>query len=777
MNTNQSFKDFLEQQLNPEQREVVIPHQGILLVCAGAGSGKTRVITTRMAYLMIEHQVRAHEIIALTFTNKAAKEMKERIERFLGKESPLPYVGTFHAYCLRMLKSNAHLLPFSSFSLIDDSDQEKLVKMIINQKNLSKKVTPKQVLAAISRVKNEATNDAERAAAWGNDVLYRELYQLYEAQKTASHCLDFDDLLLHTLDLFRKNETFKKVFQMHTRHILVDEYQDTNKVQHALLKAMAQDAQKEFALDSLCVVGDEDQSIYSWRGATVSNIVNFSRDFPGAISCTIARNYRSVDPILHVANEVIKHNNFRNPKELYSGKEGVDRIRVLTCGSGFQEGEALAQFLRASRATKPLSAHAVLYRSHFQSRSLEEALIRNAIPYKIMGGIQFYDRLEIKDMLGYMRLIMNPYDRMAFARVINTPSRGFGDKFEELFFETWDMMPFEDYRGIAHILIEHKKLTKSKEDALIAFLALWDGLTQETKPSRVLTTLIDRTQYYTHLSNSFDKPEAEAKRENLKELINGVLFYEERNEASLDGFLQEVSLLQEHMNSSDDSSDYVRLMTFHAAKGLEFETVILTGVEEGILPSSRSMYNQESLEEERRLLYVGITRARERLLIMHCKYRYTYGQLSDQLPSRFLSEIPDIVPHDDASQWKEREFARYFANWLDPASTSSRAESLTQSSRPHRVSVASRGKNDPIDDFSQDFSEASQETASDDFEYSPAFVDAQPPKRWKQYQSVMHQTFGRGVIEKIEQKSTATYLTIRFKSGIKKLDATYISSL
>lgn len=779
MNTNQSFKDFLEQQLNTEQREVVIPHQGILLVCAGAGSGKTRVITARMAYLMLEHQVRAHEIIALTFTNKAAKEMKERIERFLGKATPLPYVGTFHAYCLRMLKSNAHLLPFSSFSLIDDSDQEKLVKMIINQKNLSKKVTPKQVLSAISRVKNEATNDAERAAAWGNDILYRELYQLYEAQKTASHCLDFDDLLLHTLDLFRKNETFRKVFQIHTRHLLVDEYQDTNKVQHALLKAMAQDDKKEFALDSLCVVGDEDQSIYSWRGATVSNIVNFNRDFPDAISCTIARNYRSVDPILHVANAVIKHNNFRNPKELYSGKEGADRVRIITCGSGFQEGEALAQFLRVSRLTQPLSAHAVLYRSHFQSRSLEEALIRNAIPYKIMGGIQFYDRLEIKDMLGYMRLIMNPYDRMAFARVINTPSRGFGDKFEELFFETWDMMPFEDYRGIAKVLIEHKKLTKSKEDALVAFLALWDGLTQEIKPSRILTTLIDRTQYYAYLSSSFDKPEAEAKRENLKELINGVLFYEERDEASLDGFLQEVSLLQDHMNSADDTSDFVKLMTFHAAKGLEFETVILTGVEEGVLPSSRSMYNPESLEEERRLMYVGITRARERLLIMNCKYRYTYGQLTDQLPSRFLSEIPDIVPHDDASQWKEREFARYFADWLNSqvTSISSRPGALDRSSQSPKGSSSRTSSATPIDDFSQDFSEASQETTSDDFEYGPAFVDDQPPKRWKQYQSVMHSTFGRGVIEKIEQKSNSTYVTVRFKTGIKKLDAAYISSL
>lgn len=799
MNTYQAFKDFIDNQLNPEQREAVIPQQGVLCVCAGAGSGKTRVITARMAYLMIEHQVKAHQIIALTFTNKAAKEMKERIERFLGKETPLPYVGTFHAYCLRLLKSNAHLLPFSTFSLMDESDQEKLIKTIIAQKNLSKKITPGQALSAISRIKNEATNDAERAAVWGNDHLLRELYELYEKHKSAAHCFDFDDLLLQTLQLFR-NENFRKVAQLQTRHILVDEYQDTNKVQHALLKAMTLDEKRTFALDSLCVVGDEDQSIYSWRGATVSNIVNFAKDFSGAISCTITRNYRSVDPILHVANEVIKHNNFRNPKKLYSGKDGSDRIRILGCSSGYQEGEALAQFMKLSRTVKPLSGHAVLYRSHFQSRSLEEALIRHAIPYKIIGAIQFYDRLEIKDMLGYMRLILNPYDRMAFARVINTPSRGFGDKFEELFYETWDMMPFEDFRGIAKVLIEHKKLTKSKEDALIAFLALWDGLTPETKPSRILTTLIDRTQYYTYLANSFEKPEAEAKRENLKELINGVLFYEERNEPTLDGFLQEVSLLQEHKNASDDAADYVSLMTFHAAKGLEFDTVILTGVEEGVLPSSRSMYNPDALEEERRLLYVGITRAREQLLMMRCKYRYTYGQLTDQLPSRFLDEVPDTVPQEDASHWNERDFARYFRSWIeqDGSFSSVSAQKLTHgaSQKPageQRIAMnstytgRSAARHKTIDS-AESTSEASQEVADELDEFSPrspngygmaspAFADKGVSKLWKRFDSVMHQSFGRGVIEKIEQKSNATYLTIRFKSGIKKLDASYISSL
>ena len=748
MTINEQFDDFFTNNLNPEQQTVVSPKSGVLLVCAGAGSGKTRVITARMAHLMLKHYVRPHEIIALTFTNKAAKEMKERIIRYIGDDSPIPYVGTFHSYCLRLLKSNGHLLPFSTFTLIDESDQEKLVKTIILQKNLAKKVTPKQVLAFISRIKNETTTQAEREEAWGHDHLMRDLYLLYEQQKAAAHCYDFDDLLLQALALFEKHELFKKSFQLNVRHVLVDEYQDTNRVQHALLKAMTI-ADKQFALDSLCVVGDEDQSIYSWRGATVTNIINFHRDYPDATAITIERNYRSVQPILHVANEVIKNNALRNPKKLYSGKEAADRIRLLTCASSYQEGEALSHFINVARKDHPLSEHAVLYRSHFQSRALEEALIRHSIPYKIMGGIQFYDRLEIKDMLAYLRLIINPFDRMAFSRVINTPSRGLGDKFEELFYATWDLMPFCRFDEIAQGLIDRKLITKSKEESLAAFIKIFEGLSLETKPSKALMTIIDRVGYYTYLKDSFEKDESEAKKENLKELLNGVLFFEERNQPTLDAFLQEVALLQEQMNSKEESSDYIKLMTFHAAKGLEFDTVILTGIEEGIIPSSRSLFNTDSLEEERRLLYVGITRARERLLFMRTKYRYTYGNVTDQQPSRFLDEIPeDHLPQEDASYWKEREFERYFTNWL--LHKSSNVPTPKQNIvTPSRITSFA----DPFDD------EQYEESSSN----------------WQRYQKINHKTFGQGVIEKVEQKSTATYLTIRFRSGIKKLDASFVS--
>ena len=360
-----NIKNYFQNELNNEQQGVVEPHKGVLLVTAGAGTGKTRVITARMAYLILEHQVPASEIIALTFTNKAAKEMKERIKQFLSEDSTLPYVGTFHSYCLRILKSNGHLLPFKTFSLMDTQDQEKLARQIITEKNLTKKLRPRQLTSFVSRIKNEATTDKEREALWGDDLIYRDLFFLYEERKTAAHCLDFDDLLLHTLELFRKNDLFKQVFQEHVRHVLVDEYQDTNKVQHALLKIMTKH-DGVFSLNSLCVVGDEDQSIYSWRGATVSNIINFKKDYPQAEAITIECNYRSVQPILTIANEIIKNNKFRNPKKLYSGKEANDRVRILTCASGYQEGEALAQLLKLTKAHSDLSSHAVLYRSHFQ---------------------------------------------------------------------------------------------------------------------------------------------------------------------------------------------------------------------------------------------------------------------------------------------------------------------------------------------------------------------------------------------------------------------------
>ena len=772
-----SFNYFFQNSLNPEQQQVVAPKDGVLLVCAGAGSGKTRVITARMANLIVNHNIPPNQILALTFTNKAAKEMKERITNFLGEDTRLPYVDTFHSYCLRLLKSNIHLLPIGVFSLLDDDDQEKLIKGIISRSNLHKKITAKQIISFISRIKNEAVTQKERDELLNYDPLLSEFYHKYEQAKFIAHCLDFDDLLITALQLFEKFPNFKENFQNQVRHVLVDEYQDTNKVQHALLKAMTQNDNKEFCLDSLCVVGDEDQSIYSWRGATVSNIINFNKDFANTYAITIEQNYRSVQPILKVANEIIQNNAYRNPKKLWSDREAFDRIRILACSSGYQEGEALAQFAKQLRANYSQQSHAILYRSHFQSRALEEALIRHSIPYKIIGGIQFYDRLEIKDMLAYLRLIINPFDRFAFSRAINTPSRGLGDKFEELFFSIWNEHPFATFFEVANALIDKQLITKSKADSLKTFISVFENLSPQSKASHALSTILHKTAYYGYLRDSFEQEDADAKKDNIKELLNGILFFEENTKQNLERFLEEVSLLQEHMAANESVTDFVKLMTLHAAKGLEFDTVMLSGIEEGILPSAHSLYAPENLEEERRLLYVGITRAKERLLISYTRYRYTYGNMTDQRPSRFIDEIPEQYLHvQDCSYWNPQEISKYFYNWLhrpaghalDPKKEEFQNEQALPGDIEYEKFASKSSQNTLIRTDKQKYQYKIRHEISSG-EESQEYHNSE----WSIDQSIMHETFGRGVIQKFEKN----YAVVRFKAGIKKIDPKFLKTI
>lgn len=729
------------QSLNEQQKEAVEPKTGVLIVCAGAGSGKTRVITSRITQLITNHNVAAYSIVALTFTNKAANEMKERVHKFLGNSYQVPYIGTFHSYCLRILKINSHLLPFSQFSLIDDDDQQKIIKNILNKFGLNKKVTVKQVLSFISRLKNECLTSAEVNEFLQSDPIFKEIYNAYEQEKKVSHCLDFDDLLIKTFELFKKNPEFKAQFQKSIRHLLVDEYQDTNKIQHALLKIMSQDEFGVFNLDSLCVVGDEDQSIYSWRGANVSNIVNFNKDFPQAKLITIEQNYRSVQPILAVANSIIKNNLYRNEKNLWSERQAQDRVRVISCTSGYQEGDALALLLKQFTKQNNLNNCAVLYRSHFQSRAIEEAFIRHSIPYKIIGGIQFYDRQEIKDLLAYLKLISNPYDRIAFSRIINCPTRGLGNKFEELFFLTWEKNPFMEFKAISELLINSSELTNIKKNGLKAFLDVFEGLKSNDNASEVLNTIIRKTSYFSYLKDSFEKDEAEIKKDNVKELLNGIQFFEEKNpDSNLDTFLHEVALLVELSNAKQEQNTFVRLMTLHAAKGLEFDLVMLSGIEENVLPSGHSVYIPESLEEERRLLYVGITRAKEHLLITYTRYRYTWGQMTEQRPSRFINELPDKhIQFQDCSNWQNSNYTSYFYDWLNQ-------------------------KKNLIE--------------NDSIEYQ-GIKDLEPKKSgWFVNQKISHAQFGAGVIEKVENKDIhKIHLTIRFGNDIKKLDAQFVKAL
>ncbi len=654
-NHDERFSIFFEKQLNPEQQAAVRHKSGVLVVRAGAGSGKTRVITARITHLLLKNSVAPGAILALTFTNKAAREMKERMLDFVS--TALPYVGTFHSYCLRILKTEPDFFS-SSFTVLDENDQQSLLKTIIKRAHLEKKITARQAAASFSHIKNQSPSDVRL------DPLMQQLYALYEKEKSECHALDFDDLLLEVLKLFKTSALFKARFQERIRHILIDEYQDTNTVQHELLKHMAQSPDKTLAIDSVCVVGDEDQSIYSWRGATVTNILNFARDFPGAHYITIEQNYRSVQPILNAANSVIQHNDQRKPKKLWSDRNGNDRIRIVQCASEYHEAEAIALKLKLASRAHSLNDYAILYRSHYQSRSLEEALIRHALPYKIIGGLQFYERLEIKDLLAYLRLVVNPFDRVAFSRIINSPNRGLGDKFQQQFMSLWHQHYLYDFKHIADLLLKSNELPKAKRDSLEEFLALYQTLSPYESATTALDKILRCINYIHYLKNNFEPEEATTKIENVHELAQAVAFFETQKVATLAAFLDEVALMQEFSRPGDETN-CVKLMTIHAAKGLEYETIILAGFEDGIFPSAHAINDVDRLEEERRLLYVAITRAKERLLVTHSRYRSIWGQINNQDPSRFLREFPEeYIQHHDGSYWSSAQLLSYFSSWL-----------------------------------------------------------------------------------------------------------------
>jgi len=753
------FNYFIDTQLNPEQKQVVQEKNGVLLVCAGAGSGKTRVITARITNLMLNHGAPAWSIIALTFTNKAAREMQERVHSFLPHGMTVPFVGTFHSYCLRLLKINSHLISTPEFSILDSDDQEKLVKQILHKFGVHKKVAPKQILSVISQLKNGILTPDDLTYKPSGDLLTQQLVHAYEKEKAAARCFDFDDLLVETIKLFQNNPEFKEKYQNTVRHVLVDEYQDTNHTQHTLLKmlcmtlreapvvakAMARtqdDRREDFALDSLCVVGDEDQSIYSWRGATVTNIINFNGDFPQTKSITIQQNYRSVQPILDLANNVIQHNTLRNKKKLWSQRTASDRIRLLYCNSGYQEADAIAAAVKIITRSYGAASCAILYRSHYQSRVLEEACIRNSVPYKIIGGIQFYERQEVKDLLAYLKLLANPFDRISFMRTINTPHRGLGDAFQEQFLAEWDKQPFLNYAQIA----QEFAVTGKKKESLQDFLhTLSCDVTQ--LPSTLLEQIIIKTRYFAYLKDTFDVEEAQTKIENVKELIVSIKALEAQGIATVADFLHEVALLQDALKKPQTEQQCITLMTLHAAKGLEFDTIILTGLEEGILPSSHSLYQHDKVEEERRLLYVGITRARERLIMTYTRYRTTFGQMTDQMPSRFIKEL-GIAPQAfaDCTQWATAHFTQYLQQWL----------------AQHQKSVAITFTDDP-------FAEEKQEKST------KTIIPAHKAL-WHKNQTVHHTQFGTGIIDKIEVKSDeTTYLTVKFKAGSKKIDSKFVS--
>lgn len=763
MTPPQAFAKFVAESLNHEQQTAVKPSHGSFLVIAGAGSGKTRVITARITNLILEHNVEPSSIVALTFTNKAAQEMQHRITQFLPHLRTKPHIATFHAYCLKVLKRNTHLLGRETFTVIDAQDAQKLLQSILKDRGMDRLFNPKQLIPMFSGMKMNELLGLD-VPAWNmlHAQQFMELYNAYEQQKKLSGYMDFDDLLYTTFKLFNTNQAFKEQHWKNHRHILVDEYQDTNQIQHALLKQMTLQ-NKECTVDSVCAVGDEDQSIYSWRGATVKNILDFNKEFPNTKTIKLEQNYRSTQNILDIANNVIKHNVDRNVKKLWSASEKTHKPLILECLSDLQESALASQLINIISKKESRASIAILYRTHYQSRIIEEALIKDSIPYKMIGGIQFYERKEIKDLLAYLRLIINPYDRISFFRVINCPLRGLGEKFEELFLQMWNQNPLSTYQEIITLLIQQNLVSAKQQAAMQQFAQLFNEKLDIKSVSTTMEKLILHSGYIKYLQDSHDKKEAEEKRENVAEFVRAAQYFDEHQNSGLNQFLDDIALMQELIKQDDTSIDRVHMMTLHAAKGLEFNNVLLVGLEEGILPSNQSI-SQENVEEERRLFYVGITRAQEKLLIMTSKYRNVFGKLDQQRPSRFLQEIPDnLALKQTAGHWSRSSFQTFFEDWIAQKNMSSMKTPTTSEYHKAPQHPAVKHVGTGHHHITKPIAPTTNNTSVGPF---------------KRLQTVKHATFGLGIAHHTEQKGDKFIVTVHFTHhGSKKIDSTFLTAI
>ena len=633
--------------LNEQQKEAVLHTEGPLLILAGAGSGKTRVLTHRIAYLIEEKGINPWNILAITFTNKAAGEMRERVDNLVGFGSESIWVSTFHSMCVRILRRHIDLLGFdTNFTIYDTDDQKTLMKDICKLLQIDTKIfRERSLLAAISQAKNELVTPEEfRIQAQGDFSRQKiaSVYEEYEKQMRANNALDFDDLLVKAVQLFQSQADVLDYYQERFRYIMVDEYQDTNTVQFELVRLLSAKYR------NLCVVGDDDQSIYKFRGANIRNILDFEQVFPDAKVIKLEQNYRSTSNILNAANAVIRHNHGRKDKTLWTDNGEGDKINVRQFDTAFDEAEYIVGDIRerVESGKAAYNDHAILYRTNAQSRMFEEKFVTANIPYKIVGGINFYARREIKDLLAYLKTIDNGRDDLAVRRIINVPKRGIGltsiNRVQE-YASGREIGFYEALRAVD--LIPNIGRGASKLESFVALIEHFKTDAKELTISELMQEILEETGYIESLKEEGSE-EAESRIENIDELISKITAYEETCEdrdepATLNGFLEEVALVAD-IDSLDESNDYVVLMTLHSAKGLEFPHVYLAGMEDGIFPSYMTITadDPEEVEEERRLCYVGITRAEEELTLTCARRRMIRGETQYNKMSRFLKEIP-----------------------------------------------------------------------------------------------------------------------------------------
>lgn len=643
--------------LNTEQRAAVVHAGSPLLIVAGAGSGKTRVLTHRIAHLLAERGVHPGQILAITFTNKAAGEMKERVEQLVGPRANAMWVMTFHSACVRILRRESKKLGFtSSFSIYDAADSKRLMALVCRDLELDpKRYPPKSFTAKVSNLKNELIDEETFAgqAADGFEKTLAQAYAMYQARLREANALDFDDIIMTTVHLLQAFPDVAEHYRRRFRHVLVDEYQDTNHAQYTLVRELVGPAGPENAPAELCVVGDADQSIYAFRGATIRNILQFEEDYPDATTILLEQNYRSTQTILSAANAVIERNESRRPKNLWTNAGTGARITGYVADTEHDEAQFVAEEI--DRLTDAGDAKAgdvaVFYRTNAQSRVFEEIFIRVGLPYKVVGGVRFYERKEVRDVLAYLRVLANPEDTVPLRRILNVPKRGIGERAEAMI-DALSLREKITFPQALRRVDEAYGMAARSANAVKRFNTLMEELRTVVEsgagPAVVLEAVLERTGYLAELQASTD-PQDETRIENLQELAAVALEFEqdrgeEEGAGTLAEFLEQVALVADSDQIPDEDTDgsgVITLMTLHTAKGLEFPVVFLTGMEDGVFPHMRALGQVKELEEERRLAYVGITRARERLYLTRAAMRSAWGQPSYNPPSRFLEEIPD----------------------------------------------------------------------------------------------------------------------------------------
>ncbi|MGM0230281.1 ATP-dependent DNA helicase PcrA [Enterococcus sp. AZ091] len=665
-----SSKNELLANMNPRQKEAVMHTEGPLLLMAGAGSGKTRVLTHRIAYLIEEKNVNPWNILAITFTNKAAREMKERVNQLLGSGGEDVWVSTFHSMCVRILRRDVDQIGYSrNFTIIDTSEQNTLMKRVLKELNIDpKKYDPRSILGAISNAKNELLTPADYENQQGSlfEQIVGRCYALYQKELRNNQCMDFDDLIMNTIRLFKENEDALQFYQRKFHYIHVDEYQDTNHAQYTLVNLLAD------RFKNLCVVGDADQSIYGWRGANMQNILDFEKDYPDAAVILLEQNYRSTQTILNAANQVIKNNRNRPDKNLWTENRAGEKITYYRGDSERDEARFIVSEMQKQIADKgrKFGDFAVLYRTNAQSRVIEEMLLKANVPYTMVGGRKFYDRKEIRDILAYLSAIANPSDSLSLERIINVPKRGIGATSVEKLREFASLHEWSLLEAAMNVDLANISGKAGKE--LGSFGMMMDQFAQMIpylSVTELTKEILDKTGYKQDLINQ-NNLESQSRLENLEEFLTVTQEFDKRFEAQneddadapeekLTVFLNDLALLSD-VDSYEEESSQVTLMTLHAAKGLEFPVVFLIGLEENIFPLSRALMEESELEEERRLAYVGITRAEEELFLTNAFSRTLYGRTQYNRPSRFVEEIEQDLLQSLGERTQPKGAAAFF---------------------------------------------------------------------------------------------------------------------